>query len=63
MYVCFCIGRYKSLLLIHSHSKKIIREAILNDAQFLADANIMDYSLLVGVDDEKKELIAGIVGW
>ena len=54
-------GRYKSLLLIHSHSKKIIREAILNDTQFLTDSNIMDYSLLVGVDDEKKELVAGIV--
>ncbi|CAH1760165.1 1620_t:CDS:10 [Entrophospora sp. SA101] len=38
-----------------------VEEAILNDTQFLADANIMDYSLLVGVDDEKKELIAGIV--
>ncbi|CAI2172898.1 14794_t:CDS:10 [Funneliformis geosporum] len=54
-------GRYKSRLLIHSHSKKILREAILNDTQFLADSNIMDYSLLVGVDGEKKELIAGIV--
>ncbi|CAB4426141.1 unnamed protein product [Rhizophagus irregularis] len=54
-------GRYKSLLLIHSHSKKLIREAILNDTQFLSDSNIMDYSLLVGVDDEKKELVVGIV--
>ncbi|CAG8515932.1 7915_t:CDS:2 [Funneliformis mosseae] len=54
-------GRYKSRLLIHSHSKKILREAILNDTKFLADSNIMDYSLLVGVDGEKKELIAGIV--
>lgn len=49
-------------MLIHSHSKKIIRESLLNDTEFLAGANIMDYSLLVGVDDERKELVVGIVG-
>ncbi|CAG8474143.1 3472_t:CDS:10 [Diversispora eburnea] len=54
-------GRYKSRLLIYSHSKKLLKEALDNDTQFLCDANIMDYSLLVGVDDEKKELIVGIV--
>ncbi|KAG0353418.1 hypothetical protein BG005_007289 [Podila minutissima] len=57
----FIEGRYKALLLIHSHSKKIIRESLLNDTEFLAGANIMDYSLLVGVDDERKELVVGIV--
>ena len=58
----FIEGRYKALLLIHSHSKKIIRESLLNDTEFLSGANIMDYSLLVGVDDERKELVVGIVG-
>lgn len=58
----FIEGRYKALLLIYSHSKKIIREALLNDTEFLSGANIMDYSLLVGVDDERKELVVGIVG-
>ncbi|KAF8940640.1 hypothetical protein BGZ58_005376 [Dissophora ornata] len=57
----FIEGRYKALLLLHSHSKKIIRESLLNDTEFLAGANIMDYSLLVGVDDERKELVVGIV--
>ncbi|KAG0071619.1 hypothetical protein BGZ89_010021 [Linnemannia elongata] len=57
----FIEGRYRALLLIHSHSKKIIRESLLNDTEFLAGANIMDYSLLVGVDDERKELVVGIV--
>ncbi|KFH69304.1 hypothetical protein MVEG_04119 [Podila verticillata NRRL 6337] len=57
----FIEGRYKALLLIYSHSKKIIRESLLNDTEFLAGANIMDYSLLVGVDDERKELVVGIV--
>ncbi|KAG0320175.1 hypothetical protein BGZ99_004665 [Dissophora globulifera] len=57
----FIEGRFKALLLLHSHSKKIIRESLLNDTEFLASANIMDYSLLVGVDDERKELVVGIV--
>ncbi|KAJ3098074.1 1-phosphatidylinositol-3-phosphate 5-kinase [Phlyctochytrium planicorne] len=54
-------GRYRSLLMLHGHSKKIIQDSILNDTLFLASANVMDYSLLVGVNDEKKELIVGIV--
>ncbi|KAF9933807.1 hypothetical protein FBU30_004405 [Linnemannia zychae] len=57
----FIEGRYRALLLIYSHSKKIIRDSLLNDTEFLAGANIMDYSLLVGVDDERKELVVGIV--
>ncbi|KAG0355477.1 hypothetical protein BGZ54_001138 [Gamsiella multidivaricata] len=57
----FIEGRYRALLLLHSHSKKIIRASLLNDTEFLAAANIMDYSLLVGVDDERKELVVGIV--
>ncbi|KAF9173411.1 hypothetical protein BGX21_001229 [Mortierella sp. AD011] len=57
----FIEGRYKTLLLLYSHSKRIIRESLLNDTEFLAGANIMDYSLLVGVDDERKELVVGIV--
>jgi hypothetical protein len=58
----FIEGRYKTLLLLRSHSKKIIRESLLKDTEFLAGANIMDYSLLVGVNDERKELVVGIVG-
>ncbi|KAJ3289004.1 1-phosphatidylinositol-3-phosphate 5-kinase [Borealophlyctis nickersoniae] len=54
-------GRYKQLLRLHAHSKKIIQESVYNDTQFLCEANVMDYSLLVGVCDEKKELVVGIV--
>ncbi|KAF9959156.1 hypothetical protein BGZ72_010191 [Mortierella alpina] len=57
----FLEGRFNDRLLIYSHSKKIIRESLVNDTEFLAAANIMDYSLLVGVDDERKELVVGIV--
>lgn len=54
-------GKYKTSLLIHSYSKNIILESVNNDTKFLADANIMDYSILVGVNDERKELVVGIV--
>ncbi|KAJ3413856.1 hypothetical protein HDV05_007377 [Chytridiales sp. JEL 0842] len=54
-------GRYRSLLMLHGHSKKIILDSIRNDTLFLSHANVMDYSLLVGVNDEKKELVVGIV--
>ncbi|KAJ3189277.1 hypothetical protein HDU85_002905 [Gaertneriomyces sp. JEL0708] len=54
-------GRYKQLLRLHAHSKKIILESVYNDTEFLSNANIMDYSLLVGVNDDKKELVVGIV--
>ncbi|CAG8546646.1 791_t:CDS:10 [Acaulospora colombiana] len=54
-------GQYKSRLLIHSHSEKLLKKALDNDTKFLCDANIMDYSLLVGVDEKRKELVAGIV--
>lgn len=33
-----------------------------NDTLFLSKFNIMDYSLLVGVDEEKEDLVVGIVG-
>ena len=33
-----------------------------NDSKFLADINVMDYSLVVGADSVKNELVVGIVG-
>lgn len=47
---------------LREHSKRIMRGAIWNDSQFLAKLNIMDYSLLVAVENEKSELVVGIVG-
>lgn len=47
--------------MVHAQSKTVIEQALHNDANFLAECNIMDYSLLVGIDDDKKEMIVGIV--
>jgi 1-phosphatidylinositol-3-phosphate 5-kinase len=35
---------------------------LYNDSKFLSDINVMDYSLVVGVDNETHELVVGIVG-
>ncbi len=47
---------------LREHSKRILRGALFNDSKFLADINVMDYSLVVGVDSAKNELVVGIVG-
>lgn len=44
------------------HLKRILRVALHNDSKFLADINVMDYSLVVGVDNAVHELVIGIVG-
>lgn len=37
-------------------------KAINNDVTFLASQYIMDYSLLVGLDESSQELVVGIIG-
>ena len=49
-------------LYLREHSKKLLHESLFNDTLFLARHNVMDYSLLVGFDEEKHELVVGIVG-
>ena len=34
---------------LREHSKRILRGALFNDSKFLADINVMDYSLVCGV--------------
>ncbi|KAF8683231.1 Translation initiation factor IF-2, N-terminal region [Rhizoctonia solani] len=46
---------------LREHAKRILRTAIWNDTQFLEDANVMDYSMVVGVDNTKNQLVIGIV--
>jgi hypothetical protein len=36
--------------------------AVSSDTQFLADLNVIDYSLLVGLDATSGELVVGLVG-
>ncbi|CAE6434585.1 unnamed protein product [Rhizoctonia solani] len=54
-------GASRALLLVRPHSKLVLQEAVKYDAEFLAKANIMDYSLLLGVDEEHSEIACGLV--
>jgi 1-phosphatidylinositol-3-phosphate 5-kinase len=39
----------------------MLQEAITSDTRFLSPQSIMDYSLLVGLDHSRKELVVGLV--
>ncbi|KAI9091886.1 hypothetical protein DFS34DRAFT_634485 [Phlyctochytrium arcticum] len=54
---------YESPLFIREHSKKLLRASLWNDTLFLSKLNVMDYSLLVGIDAERSELVVGIVDY
>ncbi|KAK7035354.1 hypothetical protein VNI00_011885 [Paramarasmius palmivorus] len=54
-------GQQQTLTLVQPYSKLVLREAIRNDAEFLARSNIMDYSLLLGVDTKNKQIACGLV--
>ncbi|KAL6007735.1 hypothetical protein ACLOJK_033236 [Asimina triloba] len=44
-------------------TKQRLQRAIWNDTSFLTSINVMDYSLLLGVDEEHCELVYGIVDY
>ena len=46
---------------VREAAKLRIGWAIHNDVRFLADLQVLDYSLLVGVDRERNELVVGII--
>ncbi|KAI1098198.1 hypothetical protein F4804DRAFT_325465 [Jackrogersella minutella] len=52
---------YESPLFAREHSKKLLRVSVWNDTLFLARQNVMDYSLMIAVDEAKKELVVGII--
>ena len=42
-------------------AKAVFHMSILNDTLFLSIINVLDYSILVGIDDENMELVVGII--
>ena len=52
----------ESPIFFRPHSKAILSRAIHNDTEFLAQQMVMDYSLLVGIDEARSELVTGIIG-
>ncbi|KAK7868872.1 hypothetical protein R5R35_014195 [Gryllus longicercus] len=52
-----------SPLYVYPHSKAVLMQAIHSDTEFLAAQAVMDYSLLVGLDQERHELVVGIIDY
>jgi 1-phosphatidylinositol-3-phosphate 5-kinase len=52
---------YESPLFSREHSKRLLRASVFNDTLFLAKQDVMDYSLMVAVDEVKKEISVGII--
>lgn len=50
-----------SPIFLGTKAKRLLERAVWNDTAFLASVDVMDYSLLVGLDEEKHELVIGII--
>ncbi|EEB05619.1 1-phosphatidylinositol-3-phosphate 5-kinase Fab1 [Schizosaccharomyces japonicus yFS275] len=52
---------YESPLFIAEQMKSLLQAALWNDTLFLSKMNIMDYSLVIGIDETKRRLYVGII--
>ncbi|KAK3122502.1 hypothetical protein QOZ80_8AG0614490 [Eleusine coracana subsp. coracana] len=59
----FVEDMHVSPVYIGGRTKHLLQRAIWNDTSFLTSVNVMDYSLLVGVDKQKHELVFGIIDY
>ena len=46
---------------LNDRAKAVFHMSILNDTLFLSIINVLDYSILVGIDEENMELVVGII--
>lgn len=54
---------YESPVFVREHSKKLLRGSLFNDTSFLSAMDVMDYSLVIGIDDTSRKLYVGIIDW
>ncbi|GAA5855603.1 hypothetical protein JCM8547_001612 [Rhodosporidiobolus lusitaniae] len=54
-------GSLRDQLLIYPHSKALLRQALELDVDFLSKNGGIDFSLLIGVDDSRSELVVGLI--
>lgn len=52
-----------SPLYVGTKSKRLLERSVWNDTTFLNSINVMDYSLLVSVDTQRRELVCGIIDY
>ena len=54
---------YESPVFVKEHLKKLLRGSLFNDTSFLSAMDVMDYSLIIGIDDVSNRLYVGIIDW
>ena len=59
---CVLLVVVESPLFIRPHAKSVLKKCIVTDTEFLSKQLVMDYSLLVGIDESRSELVVGIIG-
>ncbi|OJJ46927.1 hypothetical protein ASPZODRAFT_1858093 [Penicilliopsis zonata CBS 506.65] len=52
---------YETPLFAREHSKKLLGQSVWNDTLFLGRQNVMDYSLMIAIDENRRELVVGII--
>lgn len=52
---------YETPLFAREHSKKLLSQSVWNDTLFLGRQNVMDYSLMIAIDENRQELVVGII--
>jgi 1-phosphatidylinositol-3-phosphate 5-kinase len=48
---------------LDDHAKTLLRLAVFNDTLFLSNMHIVDYSLVVGINEEQKILTMGVIDY
>jgi hypothetical protein len=63
---CFCVRMCVDTdgypLPLTDVSKSLLRMSVFNDTLFLSNLEIVDYSIIVGLDNRSQKLIVGIIG-
>lgn len=52
---------FESPLFVREHARRLLQASVFNDTLWLCKQNVMDYSLMAGFDDVRKELVVGII--
>lgn len=54
---------YESPVFVKENLKKLLRGSLFNDTSFLSAMEVMDYSLIIGINDTSNKLYIGIIDW
>ncbi|KAK6465031.1 hypothetical protein DFJ63DRAFT_300934 [Scheffersomyces coipomensis] len=54
---------YESPIFVKEQSKKLLKGSLSNDTSFLSAMDVMDYSLVIGINDQTKKIYVGIIDW